>query len=315
MPMPMVELAHRLNKPEYWFQPRQLVRKLLFELGRYSEQSTTRVGLPWGAEISVNPHESIGKSLLTYGVYELAVSEILWRLTERGERCLDVGANIGYMTSLLSVASGGAGQVISFEPHPRMFAHLAANSEAWRNLTPELNYAAISLRPYALGAAAGELDLAEPERFNENEGGATLRAAQPAAADGLIRHRVQVRCLDQAVDAVTSYGVMKVDVEGAEEGVVLGAQQLLGEHRIRDIVFEDFQPFPSPTIMLLKDAGYQIYRLAKSLRGPMLWDPAAPTAMDRSLPWEPVNYLATIDAQRALARLQPRGWRCLSNHH
>lgn len=313
--MPMLQLAHRLNKPEYWFQPRQLARKLLFELGRYSEQTTTRVRLPWGAEISVNPRESIGKSLLTCGVYELAVSEILWRLTERGERCLDVGANIGYMTSLLSVAAGGAGQVISFEPHPRMFAHLAANSAAWPNSSPESKHAAISLRPYALGAEDGELDLAEPERFDENEGGAMLLASGPAAAAGLICHRVQVRCLDQAVDAVANYGVMKIDVEGAEEGVILGAQRLLSARQVRDIVFEDFRPFPSTTVMLLKDAGYRVYRLAKSLRGPILWDPVAPTGADRSLPWEPVNYLATSEPQRALARLQPRGWRCLNNHH
>src|SRR5882724_1375106 len=113
----MLRISEKLNKPEYWFRPRQLCRKAFFELGYYTRTASAWVYLPWGLRVAVNPHESIGKSLLTHGVYDLAVSETIWRLTEPGDSCLDVGANIGYMTSLLAVRAAESGKVFSFEPH------------------------------------------------------------------------------------------------------------------------------------------------------------------------------------------------------
>jgi len=117
-------ISERLNMPEYWFRPKQLFQKLLFAPGRHSSDASAGVRLPWGIEMWVNPHETIGKSLLTCGVYELAISEFVWRLTAQGDRCLDSGADIGYMTSLLAAKTGPSGEVSSFEPHPQVFERL-----------------------------------------------------------------------------------------------------------------------------------------------------------------------------------------------
>src|SRR6266487_6888965 len=144
-------ISERLNKPEYWFRPGQLFQKLLFELGRYSSKFSGRVRLPWGIEISVNPHETTGKSLLTHGVYELAVSEFLWRLTDPGDHCLDIGANIGYVTSLLAAKAGQSGKVSSFEPHPQVFERLTENVQSWNRSAGAGSIAPVSSIQLAIG--------------------------------------------------------------------------------------------------------------------------------------------------------------------
>ena len=302
-------IYERLNKPEYWFQPRQVLCKLGNIFGRTPHQATVR--LPWGIDFEVRTHETIGMSLLTYGVYELAVSEVLWRLTDPGDWCLDVGANIGYMAGLFAVKAGPLGRVFAFEPHPKVFARLEVNVGRSLALVGAQGHAPVTLRQHAVGATASETDLVEPEGFDENEGTAALAHVASPFNEQSVRHRVLVRPLDAVFAGEERFGVMKVDVEGAELAVFQGAGRLLEQRRMRDIVFEDFQPFPSECVTLLKRAGYAIRRIGKAIRGPVTWDPADVVAGRQALRWEPVNYLATQDLKRAEDRLRPRGWQCL----
>ena len=66
----------------------------------------------------MNPKETIGRAILRLGVYDLCVSESICRLLDPGESAIDVGANLGYMTSLMAAKAGKCGSVESFEPHP-----------------------------------------------------------------------------------------------------------------------------------------------------------------------------------------------------
>jgi hypothetical protein len=163
--------------------------------------------------------------------------------------------------------------------------------------------------PLAIGDADTEMNLVEPVNFAENMGIASLAAIDSRAGD-MVKHRVKVHRLDSFFDKAEIFGVIKIDVEGFETNVLRGAEGLLAAKRIRDIVFEDFNPFPSESVTILQYHGYKIFRMAKKIRGPLVWDPLLPDNY-HSLPWEPVNYLATLDATRALKRLQPKGWQCL----
>ena len=312
-------LARRMralvNKPEYWFQPRQVVRKICRQSSARSMSASATVRLPWGTDLDVTPDDSIGRSLTTSGVYELAVSETLWRLSDRGDTCLDIGANIGYMTSLLAVRVGPAGTVYSFEPHPRVFLRLQTNLQNDRHAIPRREHARVVLIQSAIGADDCEVELVEPECFETNQSGASItNFAQERPVDAR-KHRVRLQRLDTLFHQAEKFEVVKIDVEGAELAVLQGAEKLLAGRKIRDIVFEDFQPFPSECVRLLKHHGYHICRLGKALLGPTTWDPSKPQALDRSLPWEPVNYVASLDPDRANIRLLPRGWHCLKARH
>lgn len=297
-----------LNKPEYWFQPRRLLRKLAVAQGQ--DRGEAAVRLPWGLILAVHPHETIGHSLLQYGVYDLAVSEALWRLTNLGETCLDVGANVGYLTSLLAVRAGPTGKVFAFEPHPRLFDQLESNMMCGWTKQMEHRVAVVSLQRLAIGARNQEMELVEPNGFVNNEGLATLVA--PTADLHAVRHRVLVRTLDTLFSDAPRLGILKVDVEGAEPSVFQGAARLLEKQQIRDIVFEDFRPFPSECARILTGYGFAIRRLGKSLLGPVLLEPSDRARVRKyCLPWEPMNYLATLDLKRAEGLLRLRGWACL----
>ena len=66
------------------------------------------VHLPWGLQLRIDPRESIGSAVWRLGLYDLAVSETLWRLTSPGDLTVDVGANIGHMTSIREPAPPAA---------------------------------------------------------------------------------------------------------------------------------------------------------------------------------------------------------------
>jgi FkbM family methyltransferase len=301
----------KLNKPEYWFRPKQLLAKMRFRFSSASLREAAVVRLPWGAELTVKRGDAIGRSLLTYGVYELAVSEVLWRLTDHDDWCLDVGANIGYMTGLLAAKSGKGGKCFSFEPHPAVFACLKTNIG---DGLPSQNdrFSEVSLVQAAIGSANGDVDLVEPEGFDQNEGIAQLANGSGNRSKLTASHRVSLRTLDSTFNHGERFGIMKIDVEGAELGVLQGARNLLLNKCIRDIVFEDIQSFPSDCAQLLITYGYKVYRISKAIFRPVIWDPSDQQMQKRSLPWDPINYIATLDPARVEARLCDRGWRCLS---
>src|SRR5215471_13971392 len=119
-----------LLKPCYLFAPTVLIRRI--GTWMYPERPQRRfVRLPCGPSLEVNPDDVIGRELLHQNIFDIAVSEAAWRLLVPGDRAVDVGANIGYMTSLFAARTGPTGEVISFEPHPDVFAKLRRNVDGF----------------------------------------------------------------------------------------------------------------------------------------------------------------------------------------
>ena len=100
-------LQKLFRRPEFLFRPAQLFRRILWEIK--SPKQNVHVKLPWGLTMNVSPEDRIGASIIKTGTYDTAVLECLYRLTDQGETCLDIGANYGLMTGLLARASGPNG--------------------------------------------------------------------------------------------------------------------------------------------------------------------------------------------------------------
>ena len=115
---------------------------------------------------------------------------------------------------------------------------------------------------------------------------------------------MRVAKLDDVIGA-ERVGVMKIDVEGHEHQVLEGSAHALHAHRIRHIVFEDHHGTGSRPMALLREAGYEIFSIGWSMRGPVL----AP-AVDGSLAtaFEAPSYLATTETRAALDACAPTGW-------
>jgi FkbM family methyltransferase len=250
--------------------------------------------------LEVDAAEDLGRALTLLGVYDLPMSEVVWRLMPKGGAALDVGANLGYVTSLLVARGGPGSRVSAFEPHPLLFAQLRHNATGWRassTSTVELIQAAVS-------DTAGEQALLIPHDFDQNAGLPSLdNAAHKLTSKACERIPVRTITLDDYVGD-TTYDLMKVDVEGAELNVLRGAGGLLTNGRIRDIVYEDHSGANSSVRAFLKDAGYDVFRIQRSFFGPRL----LPGDTSGKQVWEPPNFLATRDAARAQRCLAPCGW-------
>lgn len=294
-------------KPEYLLRPRQLLRRLYWSIfqPRTPRLVTT---LPWGWPIEVDPNEVHGKPLLHLGVYDLAVSETLWRLCDAGETALDLGANIGYMTALLARRVGRAGRVLSFEAHPAVAAELQANVSRWQTLIGD---AVIQVRAVALSDSEGTVRLELPPDFftgNRGLGRVIADDANGAPVSNSSVVSVPSTTLDACLTGISQVGVAKMDVEGHEEAVLRGAEQALRDRRIRDWVFEHHPVYPSAVTDVFERHGYQVFQIQKQFFKPALI--VAATPIKRSF-WNAQSFLATLDAERALQRLQSPGWQSL----
>jgi FkbM family methyltransferase len=295
------QLATALNKPEYFFRPTQLARR--FKSAWPERPGETALQLPWRLHLRISANDTIGRAIWHLGVYDLPLTEALWRLIEPGELVVDVGANLGYVSSLMARKVGPGGTLLCFEPHPDLFAELQANIGHWKS---ELGSAFPTLRSFAAALSDSHqstANLVVPADFASNAGLSYLGRPKSSTDRSI---PVKVCRLDEVIDAYTNVGVLKIDTEGHEESVLKGCIGMLVTHRIRDIVFEDHQAPPTPCMRLLWDAGYSVFRIGKTFWGPRITDPMAKGPAASS--WEAQSYLATSARERALIRFQHRGW-------
>ena len=276
----------RLSKPHYIFRPSQLVRRFVLA----SSEPEPLVQTPWGCQMLVARNDVIGAGIARMGVHELGVSEVMWRLSQGDELAIDVGANVGYFTGLLACR---AQEVIALEPNPRLHRFIAGNIQRWGTREK------IVLDTRAASTQEGTATLHLPSEYAENFGIGTL---EPVAGTG--SYEVATVRLDDVI-AGRNVGVLKIDVEGHELSALEGASDSLVRHLIRDIVFEDHQPLPSPVSQMLESAGFAIWGIEQALTSPRLVSERAPQG------WDAPTYLATREPERIKRLMRSRGWHCL----
>jgi FkbM family methyltransferase len=289
------------DKPQYVFHPTRALRRLMHRFTA-KDGRVEIAQLPWGLPLEVKMSDSVGFSIAAGGVFDPAVTEALHRLIDPGDLVVDAGANVGYLTSLAAVRAGGNGRVISFEPHPTVFGLLERNAARWRDTGGIEN---VELRQVALSDKKGQGTLLAGDTFEANMGLSALASeGAPDAGSDPNSFSVQLERLDEAVDA-EKVDLLKIDVEGHEADVLRGAERLLGEQAIRDIVFEDHDQYPSEVTRIVEDKGYELIAIANDLGGLRL---LAPADRGEVRAWPGPNYLATMDPGRARERLGARGW-------
>jgi len=287
-----------LTRPEYAFRPRQVLTRLRRVM--QTRPAIADVTLPWGDVLRVCPRETIGSEIWHLGIFDLPIAEVLWRLLDRGEQALDVGANIGQMTSLLRCKAGPAGLVRAFEPHPELFRALEFLRDAPVNQRPA---APLELVCAGLSDAPGPAFIEAGPGWEENRGLGRV-VTNPADGRG---PAIALRTLDECLPPDAKVGVAKVDVEGHELAVLRGALATLARGAVRDWVYEDLGAGPSPVAALLRKHGYAVFVVQSRWSGLGL-RPLDTPADAADLPH---NFLATREPERARARLAGRGWQVL----
>ncbi|HEX6429721.1 MAG TPA: FkbM family methyltransferase [Niastella sp.] len=286
-------IIHHIKRPEYYFRLHSVFKKLFFKTGHDIINQKT----PWGNLIEIDTNETIGNSIYSTRIYDLALSETLWRLIEPGNFVLDVGANIGFITSLCSYKTGPQGKVWSFEPNPKVIPRLTKNIRYNQ-------YANTTFYPFALSDANKEGFLELPEAFAYNQGVAYVKNGTHSTN----AIKIDLRKLDDMIDPGTIINVLKIDVEGHELTVLKGTEKLIQNKQITNIVYEDHEHYPSEIALFLADKGYTIYRIEKGWLNLNLKDPSIEPSSNG---WEPTNYLATLDTNTVKKKMKGIFYKCL----
>jgi len=159
--------------------------------------------------------------LTRYGSYEGEVASILSKLITRETTFIDVGANMGYFTVMCSRLSR---EVYAFEPVPAEFERLSKNI-ALNNLR--------NVRAFQCAVSK------EPARLRLYE--SKISDGHDSTIRRFEHHKsilVDAVTLDETIEPPTRKIVLKVDAEGSEMDVLLGATGLIRSGRVSEIVLE-----------------------------------------------------------------------------
>lgn len=210
-----------------------------------------------GADLCVPLDDYVGRAIYFFGDMDRKLSRICRRVVRPGDTVLDVGANLGVVTLLLSRLVGPTGHVHAFEPNPWLVRILKADLDC-------AGAENVVLHPIALGAADGELELAVPA------GNAGAGSLVRATGEHLERTRVPVVRLARvlALEKCGPIRLVKIDVEGVEPQVLAGAQAWF-ERRPPDLVVFELNDADAtgdhPTFRALAALGYRFLSIPKAL--------------------------------------------------
>jgi FkbM family methyltransferase len=183
-------------------------------------------------DVSITPH------LILDGVYEEHTDAALRALVKPGMNVLEIGANVGLFTMLMSHRVGRGGSVLSFECDPVLAQILRDNVEI--NGFAEI----CTVDERAVTDSEGVLSFYTAER---HRGGGTLIEGleQIPQLTSSERRRIDVRTT--TIDAILAdhpagFDFVKVDAEGAEPAIVSGGQKLLADTSRPLVFMMEFSP-------------------------------------------------------------------------
>ena len=169
-------------------------------LGKYKIYVDTR-------DIGITPH------LVMDGFWETWLTQCISRIIKPGDICIDIGANYGYYSLLMSTLTGKDGRTIAVEPNPYVFGLLSA--------TASVHSSCIDV--------TGFTTLVVPDNFY-GDASIVERKDKPRLA----RSRVDVKT--QTLDELAvqlelpRIDLVKMDVEGAEPRVFDGMNEIISKN-------------------------------------------------------------------------------------
>jgi FkbM family methyltransferase len=205
-----------------------------------------------GFQMSVLADDLIGRHLLLSGKFDRSMLGVLLDFGEPGDQCVDIGANVGYVSCLMLHNIPGS-KVLSIEPQPAITGLLRANLSRFPAGRWELVEAGLSD-----AQSEGFLEL-----NSQNRGGSKLVTEQG-------RDTVAVPLLPagDVLGKLDKIDLVKIDVEGHEDAVFRSARDIFGARQPRAILFEEQKAQAGPTGPiggLLAGIGYKVYGIGKTL--------------------------------------------------
>lgn len=177
--------------------------------------------------------------------------ELLNEHIKPGDVILDIGANIGFYTKILSKLAGDAGKVYAFEPDQTNFSYLKQNAGHLKNVV---------LINKAVSDTTGKITLYQSELLNVDH------KTYPTEN---YTHKTEIDCTT-ADDVIENKKVdfIKIDIQGFEYAAFLGMKEIFKTNKDLKIITE-FYPLGMHNagvryldfFRLIWDSGFIVYKL------------------------------------------------------
>jgi len=204
-----VDLFRRIiSRIDHFANPSRLIKK-----GSDRSLYRTRCGdLYW-----LSSKGYVDRCIIDFGIFEPSSTKVVKSLVKEGNIVLDVGANIGYYSVILSKLVGKQGKVICFEPTDRFGKVLRQNIEA-------NNLQNIELIKSGLSDKAQELDI------QICEDSATLHLSGNNVPES--SEKIKLITLDSFLKdhPLPRIDFIKIDVDGHEPLFLSGAENTLNKY-------------------------------------------------------------------------------------
>lgn len=189
-------------------------------------------------------------------------------LVKPGDFVIDMGANFGWYTNVLSPLVGATGKVYSVEPIPETF-------QVMSSIVRKLRLGNVLPMNFAMSETDGMAVMRVPQH---EYGGSNFYRAQiglekSESGKSMKEYSVPMRCLDSLfLDVADRVTFIKCDVEGHELAVVTGGVKFFEKSKPAWLMEVGGDPDkegtpPHQLFHLMKDYGYQVYFFdGKSIR-------------------------------------------------
>lgn len=254
-------LVHSVDLIPWWL--RDLIRKipLISSLQRVIFNRYMS-GNEFDYEISAGPAKGLNfpiklpeDKLYWTGTWEKEISEMIYNNVIAGKVCYDIGSHRGFMAGVMGLA--GASKVYCFEPNPDNIKHLRKLKELNKKLK-------LNILPLAVSAEDGEAQFSiMPESSMGKLSESTFQ--QDVLSNSTIK--VGMRSLDSMWknNEIETPGLIKIDVEGAENLVLQGAEELIQQYSPTFIIELHSFDLKNQCVQYLTDRGYNCKFIQKDI--------------------------------------------------
>lgn len=177
--------------------------------------------LPSGFKLWINPSKDNGVERCLYetGIYERGTLNFITKFLKVGDTFVDVGANIGLMSIFARETVGETGKIWAFEANTSTFKILEKNLEL-NNFTDVLCFEC------GLGAKREKKMLYDNWEINRGAASTVIHGSGASAFE------ISILTLDEiSLQQGIKPTMIKIDVEGMEEEVLIGAHNIIQKHR------------------------------------------------------------------------------------
>lgn len=213
-----------------------------------------------GGKLLVPLDDEVGRCIYFTGDYDKKLTWLCRKLARPGDTVMDIGANLGLVTLTLARCVGPSGRVHAFEPNP-VLQSLLSESLLKNSISN------VELHRSALGSANGETELTVPAG---NAGQGSLRWQWNYHDSKRYPCVVERLCDVVSRENISTIRLIKIDVEGFEKEVLLGASDVLKDIRPHAIILEineqNMPPFRDRDVVkILKSFSYEFLAIPRAI--------------------------------------------------